>query len=185
MDHLVCFLPGTVLLSITKGKTLASFRKLNVLEQEDLLYATKLMETCIAMYSTTATKLASEIVMFKTSKETEDQQDMWIKSGDTHNLLRPETVESLFYFWRITREEKYRDTAFMIFQAFEKYSRREAGYTNLIDVTNVDGDAKDKMESFWLGETLKYFYLIFSDKEEYPLNEYVFNTEAHAFPINH
>jgi mannosyl-oligosaccharide alpha-1,2-mannosidase len=39
----------------------------------------------------------------------------------------------------------------------------------------------DSMESFWLGETLKYFYLIFSETDVISLDEYVFNTEAHPF----
>ena len=42
----------------------------------------------------------------------------------------------------------------------------------------------DKMESFWLAETLKYFYLLFSDDPDLiPLDEFVFNTEAHPLPI--
>ena len=39
----------------------------------------------------------------------------------------------------------------------------------------------DRMESFWLGETLKYFYLIFCEPDVVSLDEYVFNTEAHPF----
>lgn len=31
----------------------------------------------------------------------------------------------------------------------------------------------DSMESFWLGETLKYFYLIFSEPDLISLDEYV------------
>ena len=44
---------------------------------------------------------------------------------------------------------------------------------------------RDKMESFWLAETLKYLYLLFDDSVPavLPLDQYVFNTEAHAFPI--
>jgi len=38
------------------------------------------------------------------------------------------------------------------------------------------------MESFWLAETLKYFYLLFSDDDFFPLDSVVFNTEAHPFP---
>ncbi len=34
-------------------------------------------------------------------------------------------------------------------------------------------------KSFWLSETLKYFYLIFSPPDLISLDEYVFNTEAH------
>ncbi len=35
---------------------------------------------------------------------------------DRHNLLRPETVESLFYLYRLTGEEKYRKWGWNIFQ---------------------------------------------------------------------
>ncbi|KAI5281556.1 mannosyl-oligosaccharide alpha-1,2-mannosidase, partial [Ascosphaera acerosa] len=41
---------------------------------------------------------------------------------------------------------------------------------------------RDNMESFWLAETLKYFYLLFSDERFLPLDQVVFNTEAHVLP---
>ena len=34
-------------------------------------------------------------------------------------------------------------------------------------------------QSFWLAETLKYFYLVFAAPDVISLDEYVFNTEAH------
>ncbi len=39
------------------------------------------------------------------------------------------------------------------------------------------------MESFFLAETLKYLYLLFTDDDFMNIEEYVFNTEAHPFPI--
>lgn len=36
-------------------------------------------------------------------------------------------------------------------------------------------------QSFWMAETLKYFYLIFSPPDLISLDEFVFNTEAHPF----
>ena len=39
------------------------------------------------------------------------------------------------------------------------------------------------METFFLGETLKYLYLLLTDKPLVPLDRYIFNTEAHPFPI--
>jgi mannosyl-oligosaccharide alpha-1,2-mannosidase len=39
------------------------------------------------------------------------------------------------------------------------------------------------MESFWMAETLKYFYLIFSEPDTISLDDWVFNTEAHPFCI--
>lgn len=42
---------------------------------------------------------------------------------------------------------------------------------------------RDKMETFFLGETLKYLYLLFDDSSVIPLDQFVFNSEAHPFPI--
>ena len=44
---------------------------------------------------------------------------------------------------------------------------------------------RDKMESFWSGEALKYLYLLLdtSTTPKFPLNEWVFNTEAHPLPV--
>lgn len=40
------------------------------------------------------------------------------------------------------------------------------------------------MESFFLAETLKYFYLLFEDDPNVlPLDQWVFNTEAHPLPV--
>ena len=36
-------------------------------------------------------------------------------------------------------------------------------------------------QSFWLAETLKYFYLVFSPPDLISLDEFVLNTEAHPF----
>ena len=59
------------------------------------------------------------------------------------------------------------------------------GYTSINNVRDPDYTSpRDKMESFFLGETLKYFYLLFSDDPDLlSLDQYVFNTEAHPLPI--
>ena len=38
-------------------------------------------------------------------------------------------------------------------------------------------------QSFFLAETLKYFYLIFCDSDVINLDEWVFNTEAHPLKV--
>ena len=35
---------------------------------------------------------------------------------DAHNLLRPETVESLFVLWRVTGDAQYREWGWHIFR---------------------------------------------------------------------
>ena len=72
-----------------------------------------------------------------------------------------------------------------MFEAMENLTYTEIANAAIEDVTvapdynNLAANQKDKMESFWLAETLKYFYLIFSEPNLVSLDDYVFNTEAH------
>uniref|UniRef100_A0A2P2QLP8 alpha-1,2-Mannosidase n=1 Tax=Rhizophora mucronata TaxID=61149 RepID=A0A2P2QLP8_RHIMU len=198
MDHLVCFLPGTLALGATKGITKEKAMKDNLLKFEDLenlKLAEDLAHTCFQMYSVTSTGLAPEIAYFHTedygeggldagNKNSKFVDDIIIKLADRHNLLRPETVESLFVLYRITEDTKYREWGWQIFEAFEKHTKVDSGgYTSLDDVTMVPPRRRDKMETFFLGETLKYLYLLFGDSSVLPLDKFVFNSEAHPFPV--
>ena len=57
------------------------------------------------------------------------------------------------------------------------------GFAGLESVEALPAKHLDKMESFWLSETLKYFWLLFSEDSVLPLDEWVLNTEAHPFPV--
>ena len=106
--------------------------------------------------------------------------------ADAHNLLRPETVESIFYLYRITGNKVYREWGWKIFQAFQKHTKIEGlGYSSIQNVKNAGRPGfRDKLESFFLAETLKYLYLLFSDdKELLPIDKWIFNTEAHPLPV--
>ncbi|XP_054896499.1 endoplasmic reticulum mannosyl-oligosaccharide 1,2-alpha-mannosidase [Poeciliopsis prolifica] len=173
MDHLVCFLPGTLALGAHNG-----------LPPDHMDLAQQLMETCHQMYKQMETGLSPEIAHF--NMQGSEGQDVSVKPADRHNLLRPETVESLFYMYRFTKDAKYRDWGWDILQSFNAYTKVPGGgYTSINNVRDpANPGPRDKMESFFLGETLKYLYLLFSDDEELlRLDKYVFNTEAHPLPI--
>lgn len=263
MDHLVCFLPGTIALGATGGIPLSEAKKSpdwTRRHDEEILLAKELMKTCWATYLATKTGLAPEITyfniddpprmmadMFPDSTMTkgnekskggndlhlvsqplyplEDKTRPWrrdidIHAQDQHNLQRPETVESLFYMYRITGDETYRHWGWEMFKSFIKYtavveedpssssddtssnsdtdsngntgsssftqkgSKNSyiTGFTSLSNANTIPPITRDNMESFWLAETLKYFYLLFSDREFIPLEETVLNTEAHPMP---
>lgn len=52
-----------------------------------------------------------------------DSVSFLLQPADRHNLLRPETVESLFYMYRFTKDTKYRDWGWDILQSFNKYTK--------------------------------------------------------------
>lgn len=86
--------------------------------------------------------------------------------------------------YHLTGDEVYVDWGWKIFQSFENYTRQADGYSSIRDVRNKDHvQARDKMESYFLAETLKYFYLLFEKKNLFPFHQWIFNTEAHPLPI--
>lgn len=182
MDHLVCFAGGMFALGATDGKPL-KLQPLSPEKQSEFELGEQLTHSCVELYLRTATGLAPEIAMFNMNPN--KPQDFYIKPQDAHNLQRPETVESLFILWRLTGDQKYRVWGWKIFKAFEKFTRLpgDAGYACISDVENVNSPKIDNMESFWLAETLKYLWLLFDDSGKLPLDQIVFNTEAHPFPI--
>ncbi|KAF7308236.1 alpha-1,2-Mannosidase [Mycena chlorophos] len=100
-------------------------------------------------------------------------------------LLRPETIESLYVLYRVTGDSKWREMGWRIFQSIERETRTEAGYASLSFVEVSPGIKSDSMPSYFLAETLKYLYLLFVDEDPFPLDQWVFNTEAHPLPVFH
>ncbi|KAI0471911.1 glycoside hydrolase [Xylariaceae sp. FL0804] len=99
--------------------------------------------------------------------------------NDRRYILRPEAIESVFYMWRLTGDAAWTDKAWDMFVAIERHTRTKVASAALGDITYGDPTQVDSMESFWLAETLKYFYLIFADWDLADLDTWVLNTEAH------
>ncbi|WPH04051.1 Hypothetical protein R9X50_00693500 [Acrodontium crateriforme] len=111
--------------------------------------------------------------------------------SDRRYILRPEAIESVFILYRITGEQYLQDAAWDMFNAIINATETPLANAALRDVTYsktqiAEGKGlkpikMDSMESFWMAETLKYFFLMFSEPDVISLDEWVFNTEAHPF----
>ena len=174
MDHLVCFMPGTIALGATEGRTIAEAEargEYGEKQKKEMELARELMKTCWGMYAVTATGLAPEIVYFDTAhppvmekdgplksksigadSSVEWEKDYIIQTNDRHNLQRPETIESLFYMWRITGDVIYREWGWEMFRSFVNYTAvaEGTGFTSLDSVVSIPPPQRDNMESFWL-----------------------------------
>lgn len=94
-------------------------------------------------------------------------------------VLRPENVESAYYLYHYTHDEKYLQMGKEMFDNLQKYCRSEVGFTALENV--ITKERADDMESFFFAETLKYFYLLFDDGQSLDFDKVIFNTEAHPY----
>ncbi|KAM0260834.1 hypothetical protein ACHAQJ_002601 [Trichoderma viride] len=96
---------------------------------------------------------------------------------------RPEFIESTYHIYRATRDPWYLHVGEMVLRDIRRRCFAECGWAGLQDVQT--GEKQDRMESFFLGETAKYMYLLFDP--DHPLNNldaaYVFTTEGHPLII--
>ncbi|VEL35273.1 unnamed protein product [Protopolystoma xenopodis] len=166
MDHLACFAGG--LFALGANSTHDAWFKRGI----------EVTNTCRKSYTFSACGLGPDAFWY-----TNDVKFVGIGASDNHYYLRPETVESYFYLWRLTKDQKYRDWGYDVIQALEKYSFTGSGYSGLLNVYSFPLQLDDVQQSFFLAETLKYLYLLYSEDTLLPLDRWVFNTEAHPFPI--
>jgi ER degradation enhancer, mannosidase alpha-like 2 len=104
-----------------------------------------------------------------------DYKAMKVTSPPYH--LNPEIMESAYYLYVATEDHKYIDMGKHFLDGLKKYCRTEAGYAELKNV--VTKEKLDRMESYFLAETMKYLYLLFAPPETLDFDSVTFNTEAH------
>jgi mannosidase alpha-like ER degradation enhancer 2 len=96
--------------------------------------------------------------------------------------LRPEIIESAYYLYHYTHNQKYLAMGETFKNSLEKYCRTKYGFAELEDVRTKQ--KADAMESFFFAETLKYLYLLFASPDVLDFDTIVFNTEAHPMQRN-
>ncbi|KAJ1521019.1 hypothetical protein ONE63_002731 [Megalurothrips usitatus] len=170
MDHLACFSGGLLALAAKAEQNEFSERYKNA--------AAEITHTCHESYDRSAVKLGPEVFRFSEAMEAKA-----MRVSEKYYILRPEVIESYFVLWRTTKDPKYRDWAWEAVQAIEKHCRVPGGYTGLKNVYQEHPVKDDVQQSFFLAETLKYLYLIFSNDSYFSLDDWVLNTEAHPLPI--
>lgn len=96
---------------------------------------------------------------------------------------RPEFIESTYYIYRATKDPWYLHVGEMVLRDIKRRCWTKCGWSGLQDVRS--GEKNDRMESFFLGETAKYLFLLFDPG--HPLNQldspFVFSTEGHPLLI--
>ncbi|KKZ67621.1 mannosyl-oligosaccharide alpha-1,2-mannosidase [[Emmonsia] crescens] len=197
-QHLTCFVGGMVALAAKVFN-----------RPEELDIARKLTEGCIWAYKATPSGVMPETFEVTPCEDPTDckwRPESWF-IGEIHEgasdsdyermgreqgkvagfsaiihggySLRPEAIESVFILYRITGDKTLQDKGWEMFSAIEQHAKTDFAYGGLDDVTSPNPRVTNEMESFWTGETLKYFYLLFSEPDLASLDKYVFNTEAH------
>ncbi|GMK54074.1 hypothetical protein CspeluHIS016_0106600 [Cutaneotrichosporon spelunceum] len=109
-----------------------------------------------------------------------------MKKTTPYYINRPETIESVFYMFRLTGDRKWQEKGWKMFAAWMEAATVEGGISSIKDVTTGSDNIQwgDNMESFMFAETFKYHYLLQSEPDLISLDDYVLNTEAHTLIAN-
>ncbi len=91
--------------------------------------------------------------------------------------LNPEIMESAFYLYKATGDDRYLEMGKVFLDSLKAYCRTDGGYAELKSV--ITKEKSDRMETYFLAETLKYLYLLFASGDSVKLDGIFFNTEAH------
>ncbi|PHH72104.1 hypothetical protein CDD80_4767 [Ophiocordyceps camponoti-rufipedis] len=193
MQHLSCFAGGTYALA---GRLLS--------RNDYVGLGSRLAAGCVWAYDSFATNIMPEISEVEACRQLDgpcrlhgDDQPKngglptvttggrenlpagFVRVRDARYLLRAEAVESVFYLWRITGDRTWRDAAWRMWEGIVRETETELAFASVEDVRVRGSPKADSMETFWLSETTKYFYLIFEDESVISLDDWVLNTEAH------
>ncbi|KAG5277021.1 hypothetical protein AALO_G00112570 [Alosa alosa] len=170
MGHLTCFAGGMIALGADGAPDQQTGHHMEL--------AAEITRTCHESYARTNLKLGPEAFRFDGGVEA-----IATRQNEKYFILRPEVIETYMYMWRFTHDPKYRQWGWEAVQALEQHCRVEGGYSGVRDVYASNPNHDDVQQSFYLAETLKYLYLLFSEDDHLPFEHWVFNTEAHPLPI--
>jgi hypothetical protein len=96
-------------------------------------------------------------------------------------ILRPENLESCFYLYRLTSDNRYLWMGKRMLDDILKNCTTEEAFASIKNIRT--NEKLNSMQSFFFAETLKYAYLLFAPVKTFDLKKAVFNTEAHPFKI--
>ena len=209
MEEVTCKIPGLIALGVTGGHTLIEAKKgrgWGREREDDIAFAKELMNTCWTLYKSSPSGLAAARSFIKiTSDPSPDSSGMYpsrqadrkalsnlsaeweadisLSQEQAQNDQDSTFAESLFYFWRITGDEMYREMGWQLFSSYINHTSTAPrdGFVSLSSVLDPSKQ-KDIMNSFWLSRTLKFFYLLFAPVDLLPLDKVVFTTSGHVFP---
>lgn len=151
IEHLACFVGGTYGFA---GR---------LLSREDYVdLGSRLTAGCVWAYDSFETNIMPEISQvvacdaldgpcaYDASLFPHNRQhalpDGFAKVRDSRYLLRPEAIESVFYMWRITGDQIWRDAAWRMYQAIIKETETETAFASIDDVKVHSSNKADSME---------------------------------------
>lgn len=173
--------------SCSAGATIAIAGKL-FSHDEHVVYGDKLARACTYAYSVFPNRVMPSSSLLQSCPDLDPceyrpnsgSRPAGFRVREGSYSLSAEAASSVFALYRVTGNDEWRDLAYDLWDAVKDVSRAGEAYAAVEDVTKEQIKHVDAMASGWMGETLKYFFLVFSDEDLLNLDKWVFNSAGHA-----
>lgn len=168
VEQSMCYLPAVFHLA-TKYKGVSA-------RQQDQWrdVAEGITKSCINMYKQFPGKLGGESTRYNGK--------IWVTKGAYR--LQADLIEALFYMWRSTNAQEYRDEVWKTFLSIDRECKVDSGAFTVLEESTIGNITKgDLMPSEFLGSTLKFLYLTFTDQDVLSLGNWLFNRAGQALLI--
>lgn len=168
VEQSMCYLPAVFHLA-------AMHKNISPLREDQWKDAAEgITRSCMNMYREFPAGLGGESARYNGK--------IWVTKGAYR--LQADLIEALFYMWRSTGDEMYRNEAWATFMSINRECRLSNGAYTVLEEPKIGQVTKgDVMPSEFLGSTLKFLYLIFADEDVFSLDKWVFNRAGHALVV--
>ncbi|KAG1442910.1 hypothetical protein G6F56_010870 [Rhizopus delemar] len=155
-QELICFWPGNILLGASQLRDQEKRKKY-------MAFADVFLDSCMETWSKTATGISPEswtwtpqddslqtklnrvfgrnLTVARIAQKSDTKRAFSIDNASYD--LRPETIESLFYYYRLTEDTKYQDLAWNLYLAIDKYTKTKYGYSAIANVDQKTFDTQN------------------------------------------
>ena len=91
---------------------------MHIIHQDKILFffelGANITDTCLQSYETVA-----------------------LNNNDKHYILRLEVIESYFYLWRLTHDQRFRDYAWSVSKAIDRHCPTPHGFSGIVDTSDI------------------------------------------------
>ena len=161
-----------------------------------------LLEGCEYLWKATPSELPPRSIAWKPSqnyrfntsfspesdrqKQEFNDHGFWVTEAGFNVVDAVGFTQSLFYAYRITGEQRYRDFAWQVYKSLKRLWTKK-GYAGIEDVmaSSSEESALAESDAKGVARVLMYLWLIFKDGERGSLDKWVYSSVGHPYRNGH
>lgn len=104
---------------------------------------------------------------------------LWVNKLDNKRLLNPDVIHSILHMYRLTGDKIWRERGILLYkELIHTIENKFAGPKGVWKLAETD-NGSEKIPHYWLSQTMKYYYLLFSKPSDFSLDNFIITMGGH------